>query len=85
MASATKKTGTRSEKKKNTTTRKSSSTTKKRTTTKKKKQEENGLQLEILVLIILGISILLMIGNFGMGGSVGETVSRFFFGVLGWL
>ena len=85
MASATKKTGTRSGKKKNTTTRKSSSTTKKRTTTKKKKQEENGLKLEILVLIILGISILLMIGNFGMGGSVGETVSRFFFGVLGWL
>ncbi|MDY4668396.1 MAG: DNA translocase FtsK [Oliverpabstia sp.] len=85
MASATKKTGNRSGKKKNTTTRKSSSAPKKRTATKKKKQEENRLKLEILVLIILGISILLMIGNFGMGGSVGETVSRFFFGVLGWL
>lgn len=77
MPASGKKTGSGSGKKRKTTTRKSSSAPRKRTTSKKKQQEENGLKLEILVLIILGISILLMIGNFGMGGSVGEAVSQF--------
>ncbi|MDO4446488.1 MAG: DNA translocase FtsK [Bacillota bacterium] len=34
---------------------------------------------------MLGVSILLLIGNLDMGGSVGEAVSRFFFGLLGWV
>lgn len=85
MPASGKKTGSGSGKKRKTTTRKSSSAPRKRATSKKKQQEENGLKLEILVLIILGISILLMIGNFGMGGSVGEAVSKFFFGLLGWI
>ena len=57
----------------------------KRKTTQKKKQSGNGLELEILVLVMLGVSILLLIGNLDMGGSVGEAVSRFFFGLLGWI
>ena len=85
MPASGKKTGSGSGKKRKTATRKSSSAPRKRATSKKKQQEENGLKLEILVLIILGISILLMIGNFGMGGSVGEAVSQFFFGLLGWI
>ncbi len=38
---------------------------------------------EILLWIVLAVSILLFISNFGIGGKVGNSVSGFFFGVFG--
>lgn len=45
----------------------------------------NGLGLEIGILIMFALSILLLISNFGFGGFVGSAVSRFFFGLMGWI
>lgn len=74
------------------TTAKSSGTTRgrgnsgrKKTSAQKTKQQSNGLGLEIGILIVLAVSILLLISNFELGGSVGNAVSRFFFGVMGWM
>ncbi len=40
---------------------------------------------EIILWLVLAVSILLFISNFGVGGVIGNAVSRFFFGVLGLL
>ena len=45
-------------------------------------QHEN-FTAEIVLWIILAVSILLFISNFGIGGAVGNSVSSFFFGVFG--
>ena len=85
-SAGTKKNTSTNKRKKNTGGSKNTRTSGyKRKTTQKKKQSGNGLELEILVLVMLGVSILLLIGNLDMGGSVGEAVSRFFFGLLGWI
>ena len=85
-SAGTKKNTSTNKRKKNTGGSKNTRTSGyKRKTTQKKKQSGNGLELEILVLVMLGVSILLLIGNLAMGGSVGEAVSRFFFGLLGWI
>lgn len=85
-SAGTKKNTSTNKRKKNTGGSKNTRTSGyKRKTTQKKKQSGNGLELEILVLVMLGVSILLLIGNLDMGGSVGEAVSRFFFGLLGWV
>ncbi|NCB91428.1 MAG: DNA translocase FtsK [Clostridia bacterium] len=62
---------------------KGTTTARKRSTAPK--QQSNGLGLEILILSMLAISILLLISNFELGGSVGTVVSRFFFGIMGWI
>ncbi len=38
---------------------------------------------EIALWIVVAISILLFISNFGIGGTIGNAVSRFFFGIFG--
>ncbi len=64
-------------------------TTKKDTPKKntKGKQEElkldNGIRSEIVLCLVLAVSIVLCISNFGIGGVVGGAISSFFFGMLG--
>lgn len=52
---------------------------------KKKKQVQTGISMEseILLWIVLAISVVLLISNFGVGGSVGNAISSFFFGLVG--
>ena len=52
---------------------------------KKKKpvQTGNSMESEILLWIVLAISVVLLISNFGVGGSVGNAISSFFFGLVG--
>lgn len=38
---------------------------------------------EVILWIVVAVSILLFISNFGIGGTVGNAVSRFFFGLFG--
>ncbi|MFR4352245.1 MAG: DNA translocase FtsK 4TM domain-containing protein [Roseburia sp.] len=38
---------------------------------------------EVVLWIVVAVSLLLFISNFGVGGTVGNAVSRFFFGVFG--
>lgn len=73
-------------------TRKSNSSRRKTTNTKRrttKKEQEMQLEKahafreEILLWSIVAISLVLFISNFGVGGSVGNSVSSFFFGVFG--
>ena len=45
----------------------------------------SGFQTEIILLIILAASIILIISNLGMGGTVGNTISTVSFGVMGLL
>lgn len=47
-----------------------------------KKQEETFTR-EIVLWIVIAVSILLFISNFGIGGAIGNAVSRFFFGIFG--
>ena len=51
----------------------------------KKKQavQDNGLKQEIILCVILAVSVLLFISNFGIGGFIGNSVSGFFFGMFG--
>ncbi len=66
-------------------TRKKSSSTKRKT--KKERMEEmakkEAFRKEVFLWIILAVSILLFISNFGIGGNVGNTVSDFLFGLFG--
>lgn len=52
---------------------------------KKKKQVQTGssMESEILLWIVLAVSVVLLISNFGVGGSVGNAISGFFFGLVG--
>ena len=52
---------------------------------KKKNTAQESFTEEIVLWIILAVSILLFISNFGIGGAVGNAVSGFFFGVFGLL
>ena len=45
--------------------------------------EPTRMQLEVFLWISLLVSILLCIGNFGFGGTVGDMICRFFFGLFG--
>lgn len=45
-------------------------------------QQENFTE-EVILWVILAVSILLFISNFGIGGAIGNAVSSFFFGVFG--
>ena len=58
-----------------------------KTNSRQKKQNaaQESFTEEIVLWIILAVSILLFISNFGIGGAVGNAVSGFFFGVFGLL
>lgn len=45
--------------------------------------EQNAFAREIALWIVIAVSLLLFISNFGIGGTVGNAVSRFFFGIFG--
>ncbi len=68
--------------KKQTNRRKTSSskgTRGKRTQDKK----DNGILREAIILIVIALSVILFITNFGVGGVVGKAISSFFFGLFG--
>ena len=61
-------------------------TSRKGNTGRKKKtaaQQQENFTREVILWIIVAVSILLFISNFGIGGTIGNAVSRFFFGVMG--
>lgn len=61
-------------------------TSRKENTGRKKKtaaQQQEDFTREVILWIIVAVSILLFISNFGIGGTIGNAVSRFFFGVMG--
>ncbi|MBS6195735.1 MAG: DNA translocase FtsK [Clostridiales bacterium] len=80
-----KTTGTSKRKRKPAASAGRKSSGRKRSSTQKKQQSGSGLGLEIMILIVLAVSILLLISNFGLGGSVGKAVSEVFFGMMGWI
>ena len=41
------------------------------------------MESEIFLWIVLAVSVVLLISNFGVGGSVGNAISSFFFGLVG--
>ncbi len=45
--------------------------------------QEDSFTREVILWIIVAVSLLLFLSNFGIGGAVGNAVSRFFFGVFG--
>lgn len=66
------------------TTKKSTSSKKNNTANKKTEvKKESGFGLEITLLVILALSIILLLSNFGVGGVVGNAISSFFFGLFG--
>ena len=52
---------------------------------RKKKQVQTvpSMESEIFLWIVLAVSVVLLISNFGVGGSVGNAISSFFFGLVG--
>lgn len=56
----------------------------KRQTTATNNQQETFTR-EVVLWVVVAVSILLFISNFGIGGIVGNTVSRFFFGIFGFI
>lgn len=72
--------------KKSTSGKRKAQTSRKESTGRKKKtaaQQQEDFTREVILWIIVAVSILLFISNFGIGGTIGNAVSRFFFGVMG--
>ena len=72
--------------KKSTSGKRKAQTSRKGSTGRKKKtaaQQQEDFTREVSLWIIVAVSILLFISNFGIGGTIGNAVSRFFFGVMG--
>lgn len=72
-------------KRKSTSGRKTQSGRKTNSGQKKKgtaKQQENFTS-EVILWVVLAVSILLFISNFGIGGTIGNAISQFFFGIFG--
>ncbi len=57
--------------------------TKKRSSKKKKNSSVHSFRTEIILWIIVAISLLLFISNFGIGGKVGNFFSQILFGLFG--
>lgn len=74
---------TKSTSKKKTGTAAKSSTKKK--TAKVSAQSESFLATEIIIWVTLAVSILLLISNFGIGGSLGKVVGGFLQDIFGWI
>ena len=81
---AKKNTGTNSRR---TTAAKKSTTSKKqgRTNNRSKQQEQDfaSFHEEVIIWILIGLAILLLLGNFGLCGAVGNFFSSIFFGCFG--
>ena len=57
---------------------------KKKTSSKRKVSRKNdAFHIELILWTIIACSLLLFISNFGVGGAVGNTISRFLFGMFG--
>ena len=72
--------------KKSTSGKRKAQTSRKGSTGRKKKtaaQQQEDFTREVILWIIVAVSILLFISTFGIGGTIGNAVSRFFFGVMG--
>ena len=72
--------------KKSTSGKRKAQTSRKGSTGRKKKtaaQQQEDFTREVILWIIVAVSILLFISNFGIGGTIGNAVSRFFFGIMG--
>lgn len=54
-----------------------------KSTPKKQAEPEISFEKEIALWIVVAVSILLFISNFGIGGTIGNAVSSFFFGLFG--
>ena len=62
--------------------------TKRRKSTKsrpKKNQQNTEIRGEIIILVMLAVCILLVLSNFGLGGTAGEAVSSVLFGIFGFM
>ena len=73
--------------KKKTAARKKTGTNQRTSTAKKKqvRKQEEDFTMEVILWVVVAVSLLLFISNFGVGGNIGNAVSRFFFGVFGLL
>ena len=72
--------------KKSTSGKRKAQTSRKGSTGRNKKtaaQQQEDFTREVILWIIVAVSILLFISNFGIGGTIGNAVSRFFFGIMG--
>src|SRR5699024_9449546 len=70
--------------KKGATGRKKRKSTARKTQTKKRQTVENrSMETEIILWIVLALSVVLLVSNFGIGGAVGNAFSSFFFGLVG--
>lgn len=69
------------------TSAKTSSSRKKNTKTQAKRgateHTSSSVESEITLWIVLTLSIVLLVSNFGVGGAVGNAISSFFFGLVG--
>ena len=50
---------------------------------KKNEVQHENFTEEVILWIVLAVSILLFISNFGIGGFIGGAISSFFFGIFG--
>lgn len=63
--------------------RKRSTSSGRRKGTKKRNEPDRSMETEIILWIVLAMSAVLLISNFGLGGAVGNAISSFFFGLVG--
>ena len=49
----------------------------------RKPAEKSGVAREAVILIVIALSVIFFIANFGVGGTVGAAISSFFFGIMG--
>lgn len=81
MASGSNKKGTSGRKK----TQSGRKTGTKRQTNHTAGSQQENFTREVILWVVVAVSVLLFISNFGFGGTVGNTVSRFFFGIFGFI
>ncbi len=81
MASGSNKKGTSGRKK----TQSGRKTGTKRQTNHTAGSQQENFTREVILWVVVAVSVLLFISNFGIGGIVGNTVSRFFFGIFGFI
>ncbi|MFI3172698.1 MAG: DNA translocase FtsK 4TM domain-containing protein [Eubacteriales bacterium] len=65
--------------------KKTSNKNSKKDTSKKVTKSENSIVDEIVILLLLAFNIIILVSNFGFGGTIGNAISTFIFGVFGWV